>query len=668
MQEPWTTMNRSMDSYVGNSFSDERVEGGALRMQYSQRANESQTSTQPPFGPGIARWPSTPPGFPRLELDTRWSLERLSADSRPSPLLLQSPRPRKPSSHPSGSPIMKKYNANEFDFVSSPCEAIDQDKEQALMKASTNSLVVLLHLRPNVTPTGSFAVLKLSNIAWNLSLADVASYFAPFTIPIGHVAPHYTQGVHIVMNRATGKTHSDCFVEFPTYTDAQRALDLHSRGILKGRIVVTQWSTQAELVDVLFPHRAGHFKETKIMEHDSCPEDAYGEGGLMSGQPLATSSKEGVFLLREEINALLLVCRNYKLHFSRKCAERPFENIISIISKVPWHEPHLISTSHRDHLFEMLKLALESLRVHLDRYDHNIDETLMERMVRAGLCVPLFTERQKVTLLNVAQMPCFPDLARFVYNPPQVERSHSPDGEKLEATSTRSDQSYSQRLRLGAGSSADQGQIASPPEEREVVEKAKPAGTDERVLTQTVSRMSLYPSPPDADVAPMQQMTPTPMGPSTHLDTLIASESYDSPAPSTPAMTLSLYAARIRMLEQALRQSEARYEDLRKRHESALARFQEEQQEVISGKLRTERRCAELELGWRDFEKSNTELELRCASLEDLLLQGSATPDQSNFGVNQARGYTASAFNTYNHGTPPREDRLDTESVRSIWN
>ncbi|TPX63005.1 hypothetical protein PhCBS80983_g00175 [Powellomyces hirtus] len=629
-------MNRSMDSYVGNSFSDERVEGGALRMQYSQRANESQTSSKYPeaFLSAV------------LELVSQQLFLRTGKLNRSSDLESLAGRQRRLGSQ-GWSPIMKKYNANEFDFVSSPCEAIDQDKEQALMKASTNSLVVLLHLRPNVTPTGSFAVLKLSNIAWNLSLADVASYFAPFTIPIGHVAPHYTQGVHIVMNRATGKTHSDCFVEFPTYTDAQRALDLHSRGILKGRIVVTQWSTQAELVDVLFPHRAGHFKETKIMEHDSCPEDAYGEGGLMSGQPLATSSKEGVFLLREEINALLLVCRNYKLHFSRKCAERPFENIISIISKVPWHEPHLISTSHRDHLFEMLKLALESLRVHLDRYDHNIDETLMERMS--------FHQ----------QMPCFPDLARFVYNPPQVERSHSPDGEKLEATSTRSDQSYSQRLRLGAGSSADQGQVASPPEEREVVEKAKPAGTDERVLTQTVSRMSLYPSPPDAD-APMQQMTPTPMGPSTHH--LIASESYDSPATSTPAMTLSLYAARIRMLEQALRQSEARYEDLRKRHESALARFQEEQQEVISGKLRTERRCVELELDWRDLEKSNTELKLRCASLEDLLLQGSATPDQSNFGVNQARGYTASAFNTYNHGTPPREDRLDTESVRSIWN
>ncbi|KAJ1334373.1 hypothetical protein BSLG_008102 [Batrachochytrium salamandrivorans] len=40
-------------------------------------------------------------------------------------------------------------------------------------------------------------------------------------------------------------------------------------------------------------------------------------------------------------------------HPSRKCPRRPFENIISILAKVPWHRANLIPILQRDHLFEM---------------------------------------------------------------------------------------------------------------------------------------------------------------------------------------------------------------------------------------------------------------------------------------------------------------------------
>jgi hypothetical protein len=44
-----------------------------------------------------------------------------------------------------------------------------------------------------------------------------------------------------------------------------------------------------------------------------------------------------------------------KLHFSRKCAERPFEFIVTILSKMPWESYDAISLLQRDHIFEMLK-------------------------------------------------------------------------------------------------------------------------------------------------------------------------------------------------------------------------------------------------------------------------------------------------------------------------
>lgn len=63
-----------------------------------------------------------------------------------------------------------------------------------------------------------------------------------------------------------------------------------------------------------------------------------------------------IYLKRDEIQAILMVCRNYKMHFSRKCADRPFENVVSIVAKIPWHISDACPTIlHRDHIFELLK-------------------------------------------------------------------------------------------------------------------------------------------------------------------------------------------------------------------------------------------------------------------------------------------------------------------------
>ncbi|KAI9285956.1 hypothetical protein BC943DRAFT_322172 [Umbelopsis sp. AD052] len=84
------------------------------------------------------------------------------------------------------------------------------------------------------------------------------------------------------------------------------------------------------------------------------------------------SPKQGqTFITRQEINSLLTICRNYKIHFSRKCPERPFENIMSIVCKYPWYQPELVTALQRDHIYECLKLAIGKYiwyyQVNLDR-------------------------------------------------------------------------------------------------------------------------------------------------------------------------------------------------------------------------------------------------------------------------------------------------------------
>ncbi|KAJ3162002.1 hypothetical protein HDU86_005700 [Geranomyces michiganensis] len=638
------------------SVSAEREFSGHHYFAYERPAGQA------PSPRADSHWPSPPPGFIPIA-NERSNSASSSQAGRAQVALPNLPKPL--------SLELLKNKTVTSDPETSPYGGDDADRQSAIERAANNSLAMLYHLRPTVPPSAGFAVLKVSNIAWNLSISDIVSFFAPFVIPVGHAGPYFTQAVHIIMNRATGKTQSECFVEFPTYTDAQRALELHGRGVLKGRIVVTQWSTQAELADALFPHRAGHSKEPNVMEHDAGQDD--GDSGLIYDHNLSAPATDGVFLLREEINALLLVCRNYKLHFSRKCAERPFENIISILAKVPWHHPEAVSTAHRDHLFEMLKLSLESLRIHLSRSDHQIDETLMARMVRAGLCVPLFTERQKVTLLNVTQMPCSPDLARFVYNPPQMERSFSATEDSYEPQSAPADLLATQVAQVNLSSrSAESNKVMQSPagEDQHFADDAKyltpvAGGYSHKTFAQATSAagVSLYPSPPDGD-APS---TPTPYGNQSRAGNIgiapgtLLTDRFEC---DTPNMTASLYASRIRLLEQALRQSEGRYQDLCKRHEAALTRANRERQEIINGKLCTEQHCEDLEREYHTMEEENTALRRQCAALEQRLSGGSGTPT-SEFGRDfpyLTYGHAASANRT------SHADRLNSDTVRNIWN
>lgn len=69
---------------------------------------------------------------------------------------------------------------------------------------------------------------------------------------------------------------------------------------------------------------------------------------------------------------------------------------------------------HRDHIYEMLKLSIESLKTHLSKDYVQIDTTLLERLTRAGIMCPAFTERQKTTLLQTARIDCPADIESFL--------------------------------------------------------------------------------------------------------------------------------------------------------------------------------------------------------------------------------------------------------------
>ncbi|KAI7901470.1 uncharacterized protein BX663DRAFT_562363 [Cokeromyces recurvatus] len=252
----------------------------------------------------------------------------------------------------------------------------------------------------------SYPCIKLSNIPWDVSQNDVRYFFGNCRSPSPSIC---IQSIHIMMNRTTGKTLSDAYVEFASVLDMQRAIETRNQKPLKGRIVSVTECSQEELLMTIFPKWRGQFQgiyaippTIKVVRTMST---AAGGGNSGCSPP---------FVTREEINSLLVVCKNYKLHFSRKCAERPFENIISIIAKYPWHQLYLISVMHRDHIYEMLKLSIEALKLHLAKDYVQIDPTLLERLTRAGIMCPAFTERQKKTLLQTASIECPKDIVHLL--------------------------------------------------------------------------------------------------------------------------------------------------------------------------------------------------------------------------------------------------------------
>ncbi|KAG0243108.1 hypothetical protein BGW41_002970 [Actinomortierella wolfii] len=348
-------------------------------------------------------------------------------------------------------------------------------------------------------------------IPWDVSIQDLEAFFSDIPAPPEHLQ---AQHVHILMDRCTGKTQKSAYVEL-AITSAQATYVARTRRhkSLKGRVVSVEVTTQDELLGAIFPGWKGQWikgepvpstkpfvvtrpvincsqnevhKVISVADHglkchsggsDSAPPSANSSKQPLDGNPptpeepnqapfesrLAMFSCDPTtapFVTREEISAILLVCRNYKLYFSRKCAERPYENIISIICKYPWHRPELILPLHRDHIFELLKLAVEALRIHMSKENHTIHPTLLVRMIRCAVLTPAFTEKQKMVILRVAGRPCPEDLVPWlITEQPKTEIDATFQPSCTDEPSSKASNSGQEHAIVQKGDSTEEGSI-----------------------------------------------------------------------------------------------------------------------------------------------------------------------------------------------------------------
>lgn len=122
----------------------------------------------------------------------------------------------------------------------------------------------------------NFSIIKIGNIPWDISTRDIVELIDPFLWKT-----RATQDwVHIPIDRGTGKTLSELFVEIPTIFEAQIICFRLDRYIFKQRALSVSLSDYEELMSVLI-------------------------------KPEALVSRD--YFLPEEVDRLSDICANYKV-------------------------------------------------------------------------------------------------------------------------------------------------------------------------------------------------------------------------------------------------------------------------------------------------------------------------------------------------------------------
>jgi hypothetical protein len=117
----------------------------------------------------------------------------------------------------------------------------------------------------------------------------------------------------------SGKTQSTCYVEFGTYSDAQRMVQRRNNRALGTRNVQLSIVPQEELMEAVFPRFRGEWRgvdpwirEVEEGQASITPPTAVETNEYMSRDGIVT----GGFVSREEINSILTHAKTYRVSLS----------------------------------------------------------------------------------------------------------------------------------------------------------------------------------------------------------------------------------------------------------------------------------------------------------------------------------------------------------------
>ncbi|KAK1580326.1 uncharacterized protein LY79DRAFT_592295 [Colletotrichum navitas] len=197
--------------------------------------------------------------------------------------------------------------------------------------------------------------------------------------------------VHIIMERITGKT-TDAYVEFHTLEDASKAVEKYQQNIARGRMtrigqrpVDIELSSEAALMKDLFPSAKGVFwtgtNPQILPDNDQEPWDNF--KGFVSNEEMTMLVKH--------------VEVPHRSPFSKECPQRPFECLISTLTKFPWHMKANVTVQQRYAIHkatcDLVRILVNSIQ---DKRDElNLTHRLLKRLVIAAMRCEGFSTLQK---------------------------------------------------------------------------------------------------------------------------------------------------------------------------------------------------------------------------------------------------------------------------------
>ncbi|KAK1730166.1 hypothetical protein CaCOL14_007941 [Colletotrichum acutatum] len=206
--------------------------------------------------------------------------------------------------------------------------------------------------------------------------------------------------VHIIMERVTGKT-TDAYVEFHTLEDASKAVEKHHQNLDRGRVtrigqrpVEIELSSQAALMKDLFPNARGVFwaglHPHILPDNDQEPWDNF--KGFVSNEEMTMLVKH--------------VEVPHRSPFSKECPQRPFECLISTLTKFPWQMKSNVTVQQRHAMYKATCDLLRILVGHIrDKRDEvNLTHRLCKRVVAAAMRCEGFSITQKDDIAFIVNM------------------------------------------------------------------------------------------------------------------------------------------------------------------------------------------------------------------------------------------------------------------------
>ncbi|KAF6844285.1 hypothetical protein CMUS01_01254 [Colletotrichum musicola] len=268
--------------------------------------------------------------------------------------------------------------------------------------------------------SGNFVVrgvVKIGNIPFVTNRAEIIAVLGRNS----RILNDTEEPVHIIMERVTGKT-TDAYVEFHTFEDATKAVEKFQQNLGRGRVtrigqrpVEIELSSQSALMKDLFPSARGVFwngcNPQILPNNDEEPWDNF--KGFVSNEEMTMLVKH--------------VEVPHRSPFSKECPQRPFECLISTLTKFPWHMKTHITIQQRHAMHkatcDLLRILVGSIRDHRDEV--NLTQRLLKRVVAAAMRCEGFSAVQKDDVAYIVDMgemeqrafgqPRFADCWRHLY-------------------------------------------------------------------------------------------------------------------------------------------------------------------------------------------------------------------------------------------------------------